>query len=224
MELCSTPCKVLRFAPTPLRAGPRTLTASARSSRTWLLRDGRVRCGPVRTFVMAELDDGFASAVFCDHFADATRHPLHVARREALIDRRPRARSTASRLTQTVLLGIAPHVHRRSRTRESRTIAVTAIAARLAAQRLARGLCQSQRPYAQSLHNRSHVANRATTTRGMTSRSSMSAQRRHPRHQTTARRPHGRRAAAREPTTRFPVHSSAGTRWEVDHEDLVDGR
>jgi len=61
VELCSTPCKVLRFAPTPLARGLRTLTASARSSRTRLLRDGRrLHAGLLRTFVMTELDDGSA--------------------------------------------------------------------------------------------------------------------------------------------------------------------
>ena len=50
VELCSTPCKVLRFAPTPLARGLRTLTASARSSRPWPLRAGRdLRGGLVRT-------------------------------------------------------------------------------------------------------------------------------------------------------------------------------
>ena len=44
VELCSTPCKVLRFAPTPLARGLRTLTASARSSRPWLLRAGQGLC------------------------------------------------------------------------------------------------------------------------------------------------------------------------------------
>src|SRR4051794_7993809 len=39
----------------------------------------------------------------------------------------------------------------------------------------------------------------------------------------TARRPYGRRTAAREPTTVFrPRH--AGSRGEVDHEELVDDR
>jgi hypothetical protein len=46
VELCSTPSKVLRFAPTPLPRGLRTLTAPARSSRTWLLRAGRVPWRP----------------------------------------------------------------------------------------------------------------------------------------------------------------------------------
>ena len=63
VELCSTPSKVLRFAPTPLARGLRTLTASARSSRPWLLRAGRVcvlACSRtfVMTSVMTELDDG----------------------------------------------------------------------------------------------------------------------------------------------------------------------
>ena len=53
VDLCSTPYKVLRFAPTPLAPpgarGLRTLTASARSSRTWLLRAGHgLRTGLVR--------------------------------------------------------------------------------------------------------------------------------------------------------------------------------
>src|SRR3954467_14970449 len=39
----------------------------------------------------------------------------------------------------------------------------------------------------------------------------------------TARRPDGRRAAVREPTT-VSRPPACGRAWEVDHEDLVDGR
>ena len=106
VELCSTPSKVLRFAPTPLARGLRTLTASARSSRPWLLRAGQVsvRAGAMSRetdTLMTSVDDERLTTVSCGgilrSLRDATRHPLHVARREALIERRPRARSTASR-------------------------------------------------------------------------------------------------------------------------------
>ena len=58
-----TPTRLPRWG--PWARGLRTLTASARSSRTRLLRDGRrLRAGLLRTFVMTfvttELDDGFA--------------------------------------------------------------------------------------------------------------------------------------------------------------------
>jgi hypothetical protein len=58
VELCSTPYKVLRVAPTPLARGLRTLTASARSSRTWLLRAGRgLRAGLLRTSARTDESD-----------------------------------------------------------------------------------------------------------------------------------------------------------------------
>jgi len=40
-DLCSAPCKTLRFAPPAHARGLRALTVPARSSRSWQLRDGR---------------------------------------------------------------------------------------------------------------------------------------------------------------------------------------
>lgn len=91
VALCSTPCKVLRFAPTPLSRGLRTLTASPRSSRTgsYVMAAETLHRPTPLTNDVVEVDDGFAWRYSAVHFADATRHPLHVARCEALIDRRP---------------------------------------------------------------------------------------------------------------------------------------
>jgi len=63
----------------------------------------------------------------------------------------------------------------------------------------------------------------AIATRGTTSRSSMSAQRRHPRHQ-RQRVGHTVGALQRAKPEHEPVCSSAGTRWEAHHEALVDSR
>jgi hypothetical protein len=41
LDLCSAPCKALRFASTALARGLRALTVPARRSPSWQLRDGR---------------------------------------------------------------------------------------------------------------------------------------------------------------------------------------
>ena len=104
-------------------------------------------------------------AVFCDHFADAARHPLHVARREALIERRLMARSTASPDHNDCHARCRTKVPRRFRTCESCTIAVTAFAARLARNAAAASAAIAAARRA-AVHQSVARFNRATATRG----------------------------------------------------------
>jgi hypothetical protein len=140
-------------------------------------------CGRLRpsatTFVMTELDHGLACGILRS-FADATRHPLHVARREALIERRPRARSTAS----------LNHNKRSARRRASASpIRNTRVAhdrryGLRCAGRSQRGCASAAVAAAARAAVHRSVARSPVRPRreAMTSRSSMPAQRRHPRH------------------------------------------
>jgi hypothetical protein len=88
MSLCSAPSTLFALLRPRVPRGLRAWTALARSAIGSYVMAGSIALAGST----AEFDDVFERRYIHKSLADAIRHPLHVARCEALIDRRPRAR------------------------------------------------------------------------------------------------------------------------------------